>query len=268
MFKSIHNIRSAKKRLLLFVTFLLSMVTVFSQNVDSVTSVIADTTVVNKNDYPDPDETPPVFDSLNLFNIPSYTTYDIDDSIIQNLKKDEAFWYVDKAPKRQKPPEFDPNKKYSEPFYLQTWFRVLLWIIIVGAFIAVLIWFLVASDIKLFRKKAKVLFPPEEIATNEDIFSINYEEELSKAVSDKNYRLGVRLMYLHILRLFSEKSIIHYKIERTNSDYLLQLVNTSYYKEFFRLTRNFEYVWYGKFDISAAAFEIIQQDHTKLKSQL
>jgi len=75
-------------------------------------------------------------------------------------------------------------------------------------------------------------------------------------------------MYLHILRLFSERDIIHYKIERTNSDYLMQLYNTSYYKDFFRLTRNFEYVWYGKFDISSAAFELIRKDHAKLKSLL
>jgi hypothetical protein len=143
-----------------------------------------------------------------------------------------------------------------------------LWIIIVGAFIAVLVWFLIASDIKLFRKKAKTFQSPDDITITEDIFSINYEEELQKAIVDQNYRLGVRLMYLHVLRLLSEKNIIEYKIERTNSDYLLQLFNTSYYKDFFRLTRNFEYVWYGKFDISPAAFEIIRQDHSKIKSRL
>ena len=95
-----------------------------------------------------------------------------------------------------------------------------------------------------------------------------YRQELEKAIANQNYRLGVRLMYLHVLRMFSEKNIIQYKIERTNSDYLLQLFNTSYYKDFFRLTRNFEYVWYGKFDITPAAFEIIRQDHSKIKSQL
>ena len=57
-------------------------------------------------------------------------------------------------------------------------------------------------------------------------------------------------------------------MERTNSDYLAQLYNTSYYKNFFRLTRNFEYVWYGKFDISAEAFQMIQQDYKNLKEQV
>jgi hypothetical protein len=131
-----------------------------------------------------------------------------------------------------------------------------------------LIWFLIASDVRLFRKKPTVLQSNIDAEITEDIFSVNYEEELKKAIQDENYRLGVRLMYLHVLRLFSESNIIQYKIERTNSDYLLQLFNTSYYKDFFRLTRNFDYVWYGKFDISAAAFNMIQQDYTKLKTSL
>jgi hypothetical protein len=192
---------------------------------------------------------------------------EIHDSVLQNLKKDEAFWYANKLPKRQKRAEIDPNKKYSEPFYLQNWFRTLLWIFITAAFVAVIIWFLVVSDVRLFRKKA-VSLSEQDTVLAEDIFSINYEQELEKAIADENYRLGVRLMYLHILRLFSERDIIHYKIERTNSDYLMQLYNTSYYKDFFRLTRNFEYVWYGKFDISSAAFELIRKDHAKLKSLL
>jgi hypothetical protein len=269
MFNSIIHIHSIEKKLLLVFTFILLCLHGFSQDEYPDSVAYADTTVVKDSGYTSvADETSAKFDSLSLYDIPSFYTYEIPDSALQNLKSDEAFWYVNKVPKRQKPPELDPNKKYPEPFYLQNWFRTLLWIVIVGAFIAVLIWFLIASDVKLFRRKAAVLQSPEDIAINEDIFSINYEQELEKAIADQNYRLGVRLMYLHILRLFSEKNIIQYKIERTNSDYLLQLYNTSYYKDFFRLTRNFEYVWYGKFDISSAAFEMIRQDHTKIKSLL
>ena len=268
MFNCLQHIGFLKKMLLIVLAFIFFSPNSFSQGEYSDSSLYTDTTVVEDSEYSDTDEESPKFDSLDLFNIPSFYTYEIHDSVLVNLKKDEAFWYVDKAPKRQKPAEADANKKYSEPFYLQNWFRTLLWIVIIGAFIAVLVWFLIASDIKLFRKKATMLHSSEDIAINEDIFSINYEEELEKAVASQNYRLGVRLMYLHILRLLSEKNIIQYKIERTNSDYLLQLSDTSYYKDFFRLTRNFEYVWYGKFDISPAAFEMIRQDHTKLKSRL
>ena len=45
-------------------------------------------------------------------------------------------------------------------------------------------------------------------------------------------------------------------------------IKLSYYKDFFSLTRNFEYVWYGKFEISNAAFEMISLDYNKLLASL
>ncbi len=268
MFKIPTHIHSLVKKLLILLSIILFSTNVFGQGdlEDSITAT--DTAVIDSIYDSETDEESPKFDSLTSFTIPSYHPYEIHDSVLQNLKKDEAFWYVNKAPKRQKPAEINANKKYSEPFYLQDWFRTLVWIFIVAAFVAVMIWFLLVSDVSLFRKKAAILQPEKDIALNEDIFSISYKQELEKAIAEENYRLGVRLMYLHILRLLSEKDIIQYKIERTNSDYLAQLYNTSYYKDFFRLTRNFEYVWYGKFDISLATFEMIRKDHTKLKSML
>jgi len=234
---------------------------------DSIT--YSDTTLITDSIYePETDETAPKFDSLRSFSTPSYKPLEIHDSVLQNLKKDEAFWYANTLPKRQEPVEVDPGKKYSEPFYLHNWFRTLVWIFIIAAFVAVVIWFLVVSDVRLFRKKAVFISSEQDIALIEDIFSVNYDQELDKAIAEENYRLGVRLMYLHILRLFSERDIIQYKIERTNSDYLVQLYNSSYYKDFFRLTRNFEYVWYGKFDISSAAFEMIRKDYAKLRGML
>ena len=269
MFKILSHIHSRVKKKLILLSIIFLSVNVFAQDDKEDSISPSDTTIITDSVYEtDLDETLPEFDSLTSFIVPSYYPFEIHDSVLQNLKKDEAFWYANKIPKRQKPAEIDPNKKYSEPFYLQNWFRTLLWIFIIAAFVAVIIWFLAVSDVRLFRKKAVSLTSEENIELNEDIFSINYEHELEKAIANEDYRLGVRLMYLHMLRLFSEKNIIQYKIERTNSDYLMQLYNTSYYKDFFRLTRNFEYVWYGKFDISAAAFEMIRKDHAKLKNML
>ena len=206
----------------------------------------------------------PKFDSITANNLPSYQPYSIPDSTLNAIKNEDAFWYANKAPKRQKI-EAAPAVK---PFYLENWFKTLLWIIIIGSFITVLVWFLIASDVRLFRKKPKPLEEQIDTALSEDIFAINYEQELQKAIANNNFRLGVRLLYLHILRIFADNGILQYKMEKTNSDYLAQLYNTTYYRNFFRLTRNFEYVWYGKFDISAEAFQMIQQDYKNLKEQV
>src|SRR5690606_4231613 len=94
----------------------------------------------------------------------------------------------------------------------------------------------------------------------EDIFAINYQREIDKATAQRNYRLAVRLMFLRLLKSMSERNIIRYQQDKTNLDYLMQLHNTTYYKDFFRITRNYEYSWYGKFDVSEEAYRLIRKD--------
>lgn len=102
----------------------------------------------------------------------------------------------------------------------------------------------------------------------EDIFEMNFEKEIQKAVAEKNFRLAVRLLYLRTLRDLSDKNLISYTHEKTNADYLFQLAGTSYYKSFFRLTRDFEYTWYGQFELSQENFSFIQNDFSSFKQQL
>src|SRR5215203_3754928 len=167
MFKMLlHTYPRVKKNLVLLSILFLS-INVFAQDDIEDSIIYSDTTLLTDSIYEsETDKIAPKFDSLTSFTIPSYNPLEIDDSILQNLKKDEAFWYANKLPKRQKPVETDPDKKYSEPFYLQDWFRTLLWIFIIAAFVAVVIWFLVVSDVHLFRKKDISLSPEQDIVLN------------------------------------------------------------------------------------------------------
>ena len=82
--------------------------------------------------------------------------------------------------------------------------------------------YLADSNVGLFRRRKTLVDPAstgeEEIP--EDIFAINYQKEIDKAAAQGNYRLGIRLMFLRLLRSLSEKkNIIQYKRDRTNLDY-------------------------------------------------
>lgn len=208
----------------------------------------------------------PEFDRVAAFDTTRFQSYSLADSVVNNIKKDEAFWYANYSPENKKAQEEKTQR--SNPFFLKPWFRTLLWIVIVGGFIAVLIWFLMASDVRLFRKKPGVVDNVSDSVLPDDIFSIHYENEIQAAAANKNFRLGVRLMYLHVLTLLSKKDLIEYKIEKTNSDYLEQLYSTAYYKDFFLLTRHFEYVWYGQFDLSEIGFSAIEKEYADLKNRL
>lgn len=183
----------------------------------------------------------------------------------KKLKEDKDFWYADTEVKKKEP---EQTASYI-PFGQRTWVQTLLWIIIIGGFAAAIMWYLADSNVSLFRKKSPVAVSAagaDEMP--EDIFAINYQKEIDKAAGQGNYRLAVRLMYLRLLKELAHKNIIQYKEDKTNLDYLMHLSSTSYYPSFFRLTRHFEYSWYGHFDVPEDAYRLIADEFGQFEKSL
>lgn len=190
----------------------------------------------------------------------------VPDSLVKKMKQDDDFWYANAEIKEEKR---DDKKSNYIPLGQQQWFQTLLWLVIIAGFAAVIIWYLAGSNVGLFRRKNKAIQTTgEEELSTEDIFAINYQKEIDKAEAIGNYRLAIRLMFLRLLKDMSEKNIIQYKQDRTNLDYLLQLHPTVYYNNFFRITRNYEYSWYGQFEVGKDAFRMIRNDFNQLDLQL
>ncbi|HWR32933.1 MAG TPA: hypothetical protein VN451_05385, partial [Chitinophagaceae bacterium] len=184
---------------------------------------------------------------------------------VKEMQEDDDFWYANTEIKKEEP-EF--KKSGYVRLSRQSWFQTLLWLVIIGGFAAAIMWYLGSSNIGLFRKKNIAASTDVTGEIPEDIFAINYQREIEKATVNGNYRLATRLMFLRMLKAMAEKNIIQYKQDRTNFDYLLQLQPTAYYSHFFRITRNYEYSWYGHFDVSEDAFNIIRKDFDQFDRQL
>jgi hypothetical protein len=188
----------------------------------------------------------------------------VPDTVVSQLKKDENYWYVNTAPEREKKkaPVKDPD------WYRSAWFTQLLWFLVLGSFLAIMIWFLASSNISLFRKKNVAIKDVEEMDPGENIFTLDYGKELHKALAANDFRLAIRLWYLSTLRDLSEKEFITYKTGKTNSDYVAQLYNTPLYKKFSTLTRVFEYTWYGELALNHERYALLQKDFESFKAQL
>lgn len=102
----------------------------------------------------------------------------------------------------------------------------------------------------------------------ENIHEINFDSEIEKAISQHNYRLAVRLLYLKCLKQLSDAGQIRWQIDKTNSAYVYELIDPSQQQAFLLLTRQFEYVWYGGFTIDGTAFQNINQLFQNFKKQL
>jgi hypothetical protein len=186
---------------------------------------------------------------------------------LQKIKSDDEYWYANLAPAREKKKQSSAEKPAG--IFDKAWFKTLFWTILIAVFVALLIWFLASSNISLFRKRIQNAGDrASEEAETENIFEINFEKEIQKAIDASDYRLAVRLMYLKTLKQLSLRNIINYTHKKTNSDYLFQLAGSSYYKNFFRLTRHFDYTWYGHFPLSQESFSVIQDDFNNFKQQL
>lgn len=202
------------------------------------------------------------FDSIYTWNVPPVESRKVHDSILDRIKSDEAFWYVNMQPAKKK-----NAVQQRESIFERSWFKNMMWFIVIVGFIVILVWYLASSNINLFRRKP-IVVESDEDGNPEDIFSINYEREIARAIETGNLRLAIRMNYLSLLSIMSDRGIINYTHERTNSDYLFQLAGTKYYNDFFRVTRYFEYTWYGKIDLPEPAFVQVQNDFIHLKQQL
>jgi hypothetical protein len=184
----------------------------------------------------------------------------LDQGLVEKVRTDEAFWYVNKALVKEVPEE----KKSPVSF---RWIDRILWILVVGGFAVILIWFLLSSNVRLFRRGPVAIQAQDDTPEEEDIFSIRYEKEIAAAISSGKYREAIRYLFLRLLKNMSEQSLIQYKSGRTNSDYLAQLYGTTFYHEFFRLVRHYEYAWYGQFLPSEEEFMRIRNEYEQFSGR-
>lgn len=259
----LENIFWNQRGLLFWICFLFVCVTSAAQDT-TVTETVADTdsaTIsIDQADANDEhqnyfEQKAALTDTIELRQVPG--------SIIDSLKGDDAFWYADHV--FEKKPAKEKNFR-SGKAPLQ-WMNMTTLLVIVVLFLGILAWYLLQNNI-VGRRQSIIGEASSEESTTENIFGINYQKEIEKAIDACDYRLAIRLMFLRLLKQLSQRKIIDYKQERTNFDYLSQLYSTGYYNDFFRLTRNYEYTWYGKFDVNRETFGIIKNEFENFDRKL
>lgn len=118
--------------------------------------------------------------------------------------------------------------------------------------------------LNVFRRKSMGADLPYHESL-ENIHDINFDDELEKAITQHNYRLAVRLLYLKCLKQLSDADLIKWQIDKTNNAYINELNNPAQREVFKTLTLQFEYIWYGEFAIDATVFKNINTLFTDFK---
>jgi len=113
------------------------------------------------------------------------------------------------------------------------------------------------------QKSAVGLSEEENIIKNENI-----DDLIQQAIANTEYRLAVRYYYLQILKLLSEKEIITWELQKTNSDYLYELNQHDLKDPFATVTRWYDYIWYGDFEIDEIKYQKVAITFDALKNRL
>jgi hypothetical protein len=196
---------------------------------------------------------------------------------------------VDHAPMKSKTFKKDFKKNYSsrefiyeeKPHKPGLWERFIIWLSelfgrrstssgqsnyiggfmkIISIVIIVLVVFFIVKAIMnkegqwLFGKNSdkKIL---ENLEVEKNIHIINFEQLIREALQSNNKRLAIRYYYLWLLKKLSDKGIITWDIEKTNTDYLYEIQNQNRKEEFGYLSYIYNNIWYGEFEIDESAFE-------------
>ena len=187
----------------------------------------------------------------------------VPDSIPSRLKKDKAFAYANDAArwaKKEKKAEDDSSSGLFEGiarFFQSGAVRAVFYLIIVLAVIWIIYRLAVVNNLFVFTSKKKdSLDDDNEMPEKEG----KIRDRIETAISNGDYRLATRLLYIETLQWLDQLQLIRYQADATNQQYVQQMDRTPKGREFRQLTRVFDYVWYGKFPVSGEKFEVIRKN--------
>lgn len=180
-------------------------------------------------------------------------------------KFDEANWRkaVGDRDYNEKPKKMYNTKSSggSSPVSIAPWagavFQVIFYVVIAG--IVVLLLYLVFRNMSFDVKLKRTGTVNENFDTPvENIEAIDIQSMLVRAKLEGNFRLAVRLYYLKLLKQLNHIGMINWKKDKTNRDFLSELLSKNYYfDEVRRLTVSYEQVWYGERLLTSDSFQQI-----------
>lgn len=210
--------------------------------------------------YSNPREVLLIYDESELTQTP------VDENSIRDFQNDPDFNYIEATPEDTWWTRFKQKINDLYRAFIRwllggaeatgVWrfvVEVLPYLLMVGL-LAFLVWIFLKMDSgKLLMEKIKapetLLSDDEELIQRQDL-----QQLIDKALASGNYRLAVRFYYLLVLQKMSGKDLIDWQVQKTNHEYIFEIEDPQLRKNFRKVTDIYDYIWYGNFEVDAAAF--------------
>jgi len=186
----------------------------------------------------------------------------VPDDVLSKLKADKALQY-DKDKKAPVRNDWLIKVLLALVQFLYS-IRLLIIVLLVGGLLLLVFYFMRQQGFR-FRGKVEEEMPDAEAI---DPGVAGYEKHLQEAIARGNFRQAVRFLHLQTLRLMADRELIVLSKDKTNADYLRVLLKTQWYQPFARLTRDYEYIWYGEVNVNADQFSRIHGQFRQFINEL
>lgn len=167
-----------------------------------------------------------------------------------------------KARQRSREPGVPTSNIFKQPIV-----KIILWVLAFG-----LIGFIVSKLFlgeNFFRRNRVYENISDNPKDDENISDPSgYDKLIAQAVMMKNYRLAIRFSYLQILQMLSASGLVQFSADKTNYQYVNELRGKPYQNDFAGITLNYEYVWYGKFDISEEVYKRLSAEYKAIHQKI
>ncbi len=132
-------------------------------------------------------------------------------------------------------------------------FRILPYLVVIGVLFLLGWLFMKVNPSDMLLEKQ---IPPQvELTDDEDIMqNQDIRELINLAVKNNNYRLAIRYYYLFVLKRMSDLEFINWESQKTNTDYIKELTDSSVKDQFKTITRLYDYIWYGSFEVNEKSY--------------
>ena len=224
---------------------------------DTVVRIIEAPQAVDEDENYDERYEPVIDTTLSLRSI------EITTDSINSWKKKPAFAYVRnldsllKASQQEAEPQ--PRPTYKPSFMTRLLggpgIKFILWTLAI-VFIGIILYQLLKSN-GLFQKAptSRVVENPDE--NMELLLHNDFDPLISQACNLGDYRLAVRYLFLKTLQQLRDKNQINYEPDKTNTRYVYELPEQRR-NDFSRLIFQYEYVWYGHFEINKDQYDQVE----------
>lgn len=119
---------------------------------------------------------------------------------------------------------------------------------------------------KIGKEKAGNVISLEKI--EENIHESDLEAYIRRALEQEQYALALRLYYLSILKELSLRKAIHWKRDKTNRQYVLEMQRSPLGAAFEEATRIFEQAWYGGRQLGKEEYRALEPGFRKLAGRI